>query len=157
MFFWSVFLVPRPQDMEVPRLGVELELRLPAYTTATAMPDPSRVYNLHHSSWQCRIGSLTHRVRPGIETASSWMLVRFVSTEPQQELPSPFLKRQRYKGESEKSMIFFFLFCGMARTTKLSAEKSTSREGKTSDKREGSLKNKEEFCTEEWCAQIYMG
>ena len=28
--------------MEVPRLGVELELQLPAYTTATATWDPSR-------------------------------------------------------------------------------------------------------------------
>ena len=27
--------------MEVPRLGVEWELQLLAYTTATAMPDPS--------------------------------------------------------------------------------------------------------------------
>ena len=40
--------------MEVPRLGVELKLQLPAYTTATAMPDPSRVCNLHHSSWKHR-------------------------------------------------------------------------------------------------------
>ena len=38
--------------MEVPRLGVELEVQLPAYTTATAMPDPSHVCNLHHSLWQ---------------------------------------------------------------------------------------------------------
>ena len=38
--------------MEVPRLGVESELQQPAYTTATAMRDPSCVYNLHHSSWQ---------------------------------------------------------------------------------------------------------
>ena len=30
----------------------ESELQLPAYTTATATPDPSRAYNLHHSSWQ---------------------------------------------------------------------------------------------------------
>ena len=30
--------------------------------------------------------SLTHWSRPGIEPASSWMLVRFVSTEPRQEL-----------------------------------------------------------------------
>ena len=36
--------------MEVPRLRVELELQLPAYTTATAMQDPSRVCDLHHSS-----------------------------------------------------------------------------------------------------------
>ena len=26
-----------------------------AYTTATAMPDPSRIHDLHHSSQQCRI------------------------------------------------------------------------------------------------------
>ena len=41
--------------MEVPRLGVELELQQLAYTTATAMPDPSHVCNLYHSSLQCRI------------------------------------------------------------------------------------------------------
>ena len=33
--------------MEAPRLGVESELQLPAYTTATAVPDPSHVFNLH--------------------------------------------------------------------------------------------------------------
>ena len=36
--------------MEVPRLGVESELQLPAYATATATPDLSCVCNLHHSS-----------------------------------------------------------------------------------------------------------
>ena len=41
--------------MEVPRLGVELELQLLTYTTATAMQDPSRVCNLHRSLWQCKI------------------------------------------------------------------------------------------------------
>ena len=41
--------------MEVPRLGVKSELQLPAYTTATAMPDPSWVHDLHHNSWQCWI------------------------------------------------------------------------------------------------------
>ena len=43
---------PYPQHMEVPRLGVRLELQLPAYPTATATRDPSRVFDLHHSSWQ---------------------------------------------------------------------------------------------------------
>ena len=38
--------------MEVPRLGVELELQLLAYTTATATPDMSRVCHLHPSLWQ---------------------------------------------------------------------------------------------------------
>ena len=38
--------------MEVPKLGVELELQLLAYTTATATQDLSHVCNLHHSSLQ---------------------------------------------------------------------------------------------------------
>jgi len=46
------FLGPHPQHTEVPRLGVELELQLSAYTTATAMPDLSCICDLHHSSWQ---------------------------------------------------------------------------------------------------------
>ena len=36
--------------MEVPRPGVELELQLLGYATATATPDPSHVCDLHHSS-----------------------------------------------------------------------------------------------------------
>ena len=39
--------------MEVPRLGVKLELQLLGYTTATATWDLSRVCDLHYSSWQC--------------------------------------------------------------------------------------------------------
>ena len=38
--------------MEVPRLGVESELQLLAYATATAMLDPNLLCDLHHSSWQ---------------------------------------------------------------------------------------------------------
>ena len=38
--------------MKVPRLGVELELQLLAYTTATAMQDLNHVSSLYHSSWQ---------------------------------------------------------------------------------------------------------
>ena len=41
--------------MQVPRLGVESELLLLAYTTATATPDPRRVCSLFCSSQQCRI------------------------------------------------------------------------------------------------------
>ena len=43
------------RHMEVPKLGVESELQLLAYTTATATPDPSLVCNLHPSSRQCQI------------------------------------------------------------------------------------------------------
>ena len=38
--------------MEVSRLLVELELQLLAFTTAEAKPDPSRLWDLHYSSWQ---------------------------------------------------------------------------------------------------------
>ena len=41
--------------MDIPRLGVELELQLLAYATATAMQDPSCICDLHHSSWQGQI------------------------------------------------------------------------------------------------------
>ena len=62
-FFFLSFdvLGPHPRHMEVPRLGVELELELPAYTTATAMP--------------------------GIKPTTSWFLVRFVCAAPRGELP----------------------------------------------------------------------
>ena len=43
--------------MEVPpppvAYGGLISLQLPAYTTATATQDPSRICNLHHSSRQC--------------------------------------------------------------------------------------------------------
>ena len=39
-FFFFHFLGLHPWHMEVPRLGIELELQLPAYTTAIAMQDP---------------------------------------------------------------------------------------------------------------------
>ena len=49
------FLGPHLWHMEVPRLGVQSELQLPAYTTATATPDMSRICNLYHISGQCLI------------------------------------------------------------------------------------------------------
>ena len=41
--------------MECPKLGVESELQLLAYTTATTTQDQSHVCDLHHSSRQCWI------------------------------------------------------------------------------------------------------
>ena len=43
------------RHMEIPRLGVKLELQLLVYTTAAAMPDLSHICNLHHSSQQRQI------------------------------------------------------------------------------------------------------
>ena len=51
--------------MEVPRLGVESELQLLAYTTATAMQDPSHICDLHHSLWQCQILNALSKARNG--------------------------------------------------------------------------------------------
>ena len=49
--------------MEVPGLGVELELQLLTYDTATATPDPRRLCDLHRGSWQCQILHLFHEAR----------------------------------------------------------------------------------------------
>ena len=48
--------------MEVPRLGVELDLQLLAYE-ATAMPDLSCICDLHRSSRQCWILKLLSKAR----------------------------------------------------------------------------------------------
>ena len=50
LFFRAV-----PMAYGVPRLGVELELQLLAYATATATQGPSYIRDLHHSSRQCRV------------------------------------------------------------------------------------------------------
>ena len=52
--FFFFFLGPRLRPMDVSRLGVELELQLPAYVTATATPDLSDICNVRCSLWQCR-------------------------------------------------------------------------------------------------------
>ena len=43
------------KHMEIPRLGIELELQLLTYAIATAIWDPSYIDGLHHSSWQGQI------------------------------------------------------------------------------------------------------
>ena len=88
------FLGLYTQHMELSRLGVESELQLLTYATATATPDLSCIFNL-----QAR--SLTHRVGPEMEPEYSWTLVRFITTKPQWEL----LKLKI-------DWIFFFSFYG---------------------------------------------
>ena len=51
-FFFFFGLLGLQQHMEFPRLGVQSELQLPTYTKATAMPDPSGIFDLHHNSGQ---------------------------------------------------------------------------------------------------------
>ena len=62
-FLFFVFLGPHWQHVEVPRLGVQSELQLPAYTTVTATPDPSHICNLRHSSQQRQILNLLIEAR----------------------------------------------------------------------------------------------
>ena len=75
--FVFVFLGPNPQHTEVPRVGVKLELYLPAYTTAIARWDPSHVCNLYHSSQQPWILNPLSEARIG--PVSSWILVGFIN------------------------------------------------------------------------------
>ena len=42
-FFFFLFLGPHPKHIEVPRLRIQLELQLPACTTAVATPDGSHI------------------------------------------------------------------------------------------------------------------
>ena len=60
----SCWPTPQPQQCQIRAVSV-------AYTTANG-----------------NARFLTHWVRPGIKPASSWILVRFISNEPWQELPS---------------------------------------------------------------------
>ena len=59
------FLGLHLQHMKIPRLAVELELQILAYTTATAMLDLSNICNLHHSSHQCQILNPLSEARDG--------------------------------------------------------------------------------------------
>ena len=68
-FSFVCFLGPHLRQVEVPRLGVEVELELPAYATATRDPMCLR------PTPQLTAGSLTHWERPGIELETSWFLV----------------------------------------------------------------------------------
>ena len=62
-FFFFFFLGLHLRHMEVPRLGVELELRLLAYTAATATWDLSHTCDLPHNSWQRRVLNPLSEVR----------------------------------------------------------------------------------------------
>ena len=80
VFVLFYFLGLHPWHMEALRL-VELELQLQAHATATAMPDSSCIFDLYAGA-HGNTRFLTHKARPGIEPKSSWILVRFVTTEP---------------------------------------------------------------------------
>ena len=74
-FFIFAFLGPHLRHMEVPRLRVELQLQLLAYTTATATWDLSCVYDIHHTSGQCWIPDPWSKARDRscVFTDTSWI------------------------------------------------------------------------------------
>ena len=93
-----VFIGLHLRHMEVPRVGAELELQLPAYTRATVTPDLSHICDTTAYS---NTGSLTHWSRPGIKLLSSWMLVGFVNRWAMTGTPIYLF-----------NLIFKFLACG---------------------------------------------
>ena len=83
--------------MEVPRLGVELELQLLAYTTATATGDLSCIRDLHHSSWHYQILNPLNKARDQT----------YILLDTRQVL-NPL----SHNGNS-KSLFLFFVFLGL--------------------------------------------
>ena len=97
--------------MEIPRRGVKLELQLPAYTTATATPDLSCVFDLHYSSWQRRIlnplseardqthilmetRSVLNRNAKGRPLRETQRLFSSLARVPQPSIPNPHLNQK---------------------------------------------------------------
>ena len=101
-FFFLIFLGPHQWHMEVPRQGPNQSC------SCRPMPQPqqhgiqatSATYTTAHGN----AGSLTHWARPGIEPATSWFPVGFISAAPRRELPKiPPLKQ---KGINSNDAIF---------------------------------------------------
>ena len=69
------------------------QIRPTAARLRTPQPPQHRIQatSVTYTTAHGNIRSLTHWARPGIEPASSWILVGFVSTAPQWELPGVFL------------------------------------------------------------------
>ena len=63
IFFLFVFSWLHLQHMEVPRLGVQSELQLLTYATATEMQDLGLICDLHHSSGQRQIPNQLSKAR----------------------------------------------------------------------------------------------
>ena len=98
--------------MEVPRLMVELELQLPAYTTATATPNLSHICDLGCSLQQCQILNPLSKARDGTHILEDTMS-GCQTAEPQQELPDHFLNTYSHKSlfSTLHSFHLNFLLC----------------------------------------------
>ena len=86
LFFFCFFLGPHPWHKEVPRIGVELDY------SCWPMPQSRQGQN-QAASATCTTAHInwSHWERPGIKPTSSWILIGFVSAEPEGELLIFFL------------------------------------------------------------------
>ena len=98
--FFLIFLGLRLQYMEVPRLGVKLELQLLAYAIATAIWDLSHICYLHHSSQQHWILNSLREARDltCIPMDSSWVHYHWAMTGTPTH---PFITKALNKGGIE--------------------------------------------------------
>ena len=89
ILFNFCFLLPNPQVVEIPRLGIKLELQLwpIPWPQQFRIRAASATYTTAHST----TGSSMHWAGPGIEPSSSQILVRSVIAEPQRTLHFFFL------------------------------------------------------------------
>ena len=100
------FFGPHLWHIEVPRLGVQSELQLPASTTATARPDLNHIYKLHHSSWPHQILNPLNKAkdRTSILMDTRWLL-----------------NLLSHNGNSKRKGVFFFFFFFFGRNKKVSS------------------------------------
>ena len=83
---------------------------MPTYTTATTIPDPSCVCNQNHSSQQCQILNPMSEARD--RTESSWILLRLLTTVPQQRLPSSLLiELKMHLAAPKKTFLSYLHIC----------------------------------------------
>ena len=75
------------------------------YATATATMDPNYTIAI------CKAGSLTHWVRPGIETASSWKLVRLILLNHNRNFPINMIFKSVSLLIDTNAEIFFVILC----------------------------------------------
>ena len=87
--------------MEVSWLGVELELQLLTYATAIAMPDPSHICDLHHSSWQHGILEARDQTHIVMDTSRGHLCWTMIET------PWPFLKKLKNIHLTNDPPVFF--------------------------------------------------
>ena len=94
-FFSFSFSGLHPWHMEIPRPGVESELQWSCWSTP--QPQQHRIWTTSatYTTAYGNVGTLTHWGKPRIEPASSRILVKFITAEPQWELLHDYLKLWR--------------------------------------------------------------